>query len=66
MFQTSEAPPVEESNPPPCPPVNIKDEPIDEGYDAALLPQSAARQVKEEMEQVGVMTRPERAVVYSS
>lgn len=32
------------------PPINIKDEPIDEGYDAALLPQSSIRQIKEELE----------------
>lgn len=53
-FQTPEAAPVEESNPPICPAVNIKDEPIDEGYDAALLPQTSTRQIKEELEQVGV------------
>uniref|UniRef100_A0A4W6FBU1 TRASH domain-containing protein n=1 Tax=Lates calcarifer TaxID=8187 RepID=A0A4W6FBU1_LATCA len=36
--------------------INIKDEPIDEGYDAALLPQSSIRQIKEELEhqEVGV------------
>ncbi|XP_013865076.1 zinc finger MYM-type protein 4 [Austrofundulus limnaeus] len=51
LDKTSEAAPVPESNPPTCPPVNIKDEPIDEGYDAALLPQNAAKQIKEEMEQ---------------
>lgn len=41
------------------PNVNIKDEPIDEGYDAALLPQSSIRQIKEELEQqeVGVDRR---------
>lgn len=46
---------MEDSNPP-MSPVNIKDEPIDEGYDAALLPQSSIRQIKEELEQqeVGV------------
>ncbi|XP_024863783.1 zinc finger MYM-type protein 4 isoform X3 [Kryptolebias marmoratus] len=49
--KTSEAAPVEESDPPACPAVNIKDEPIDEGYDAALLPQSSVRQIKEELEQ---------------
>lgn len=32
------------------PNINIKDEPIDEGYDAALLPQSSIRQIKEELE----------------
>lgn len=38
------------------PNVNIKDEPIDEGYNAALLPQSSIRQIKEELEhqEVGV------------
>ncbi|XP_074547591.1 zinc finger MYM-type protein 4-like isoform X2 [Halichoeres trimaculatus] len=46
----SEATPMEDSNPP-MSPVNIKDEPIDEGYDAALLPQSSIRQIKEELEQ---------------
>lgn len=32
------------------PPVNIKDEPVDEGYDAALLPQPSIKQIKEELE----------------
>uniref|UniRef100_A0A087Y5A1 TRASH domain-containing protein n=1 Tax=Poecilia formosa TaxID=48698 RepID=A0A087Y5A1_POEFO len=31
--------------------INIKDEPIDEGYDAALLPQNSTKQIKEEREQ---------------
>uniref|UniRef100_A0A8C4I846 TRASH domain-containing protein n=1 Tax=Dicentrarchus labrax TaxID=13489 RepID=A0A8C4I846_DICLA len=44
----SEAAPMEDSNP--QSPINIKDEPIDEGYDAALLPQSSIRQIKEELE----------------
>ncbi|XP_047200738.1 zinc finger MYM-type protein 4 isoform X4 [Girardinichthys multiradiatus] len=38
-------------NPPASPRINIKDEPIDEGYDAALLPQNSSRQIKEELEQ---------------
>lgn len=42
---------MEESNPRMSPPIKIKDEPIDEGYDAALLPQSSIRQIKEELEQ---------------
>lgn len=42
---------MEDSNPRMSPPINIKDEPIDEGYDAALLPQSSIRQIKEELEQ---------------
>nr|XP_061798656.1 zinc finger MYM-type protein 4-like [Nerophis lumbriciformis] len=46
----SERPPVEGSNPPLSPNITVKDEPIDEGYDAALLPQSNARQIKEELE----------------
>lgn len=41
---------MEESNPPLSAPINIKDEPIDEGYDAALLPQNSAKQIKEELE----------------
>lgn len=47
---------MEDSNPPMSPSINIKDEPIDEGYDAALLPQSSIRQIKEELEhqEVGV------------
>uniref|UniRef100_A0A3B4Z1P8 TRASH domain-containing protein n=1 Tax=Stegastes partitus TaxID=144197 RepID=A0A3B4Z1P8_9TELE len=49
-LSTSEAAPMEDSNPPTSPSVNIKDEPIDEGYDAALLPQSSIRQIKEELE----------------
>ncbi|XP_060918649.1 zinc finger MYM-type protein 4 [Labrus mixtus] len=49
--EQSEAAPVEDSNPPTSPAVNIKDEPIDEGYDAALLPQSSIKQIKEELEQ---------------
>ncbi|XP_069391850.1 zinc finger MYM-type protein 4 isoform X6 [Paralichthys olivaceus] len=48
--ERSEAAPVEDSNPPTSPTINIKDEPIDEGYDAALLPQSSIRQIKEELE----------------
>ncbi|XP_028251240.1 zinc finger MYM-type protein 4-like isoform X2 [Parambassis ranga] len=48
--QTSERAPIEDSNPPISPSLNIKDEPIDEGYDAALLPQSSIRQIKEELE----------------
>ncbi|XP_057715372.1 uncharacterized protein LOC130930984 isoform X2 [Corythoichthys intestinalis] len=46
----SARPPVEGSNPPLSPNITVKDEPIDEGYDAALLPQSNARQIKEELE----------------
>ncbi|KAM8736654.1 zinc finger MYM-type protein 4-like isoform 2-T2 [Acanthopagrus schlegelii] len=49
--ETSEAAPMEDSNPRISPAINIKDEPIDEGYDAALLPQSSIRQIKEELEQ---------------
>lgn len=47
---------MEDSNPPLSAPINIKDEPIDEGYDNALLPQSSIRQIKEELEnqEVGV------------
>ncbi|XP_035466662.2 zinc finger MYM-type protein 4 isoform X3 [Scophthalmus maximus] len=48
--ERSEAAPMEDSNPPMSPSINIKDEPIDEGYDAALLPQSSIRQIKEELE----------------
>ncbi|XP_023287336.1 zinc finger MYM-type protein 4-like [Seriola lalandi dorsalis] len=48
--ERSEAAPVEDRNPPMSPTINIKDEPIDEGYDAALLPQSSIRQIKEELE----------------
>uniref|UniRef100_A0A8C5E822 Zinc finger MYM-type protein 4-like n=1 Tax=Gouania willdenowi TaxID=441366 RepID=A0A8C5E822_GOUWI len=51
FFQAAEAAPVEDNNHPVSPSVNIKDEPEDEGYDAALLPQSSARQIKEELEQ---------------
>lgn len=50
LFQRSEAAPVEESDPPLSAPINIKDEPIDEGYDAALLPQNSIKQIKEELE----------------
>ncbi|XP_029972637.1 zinc finger MYM-type protein 4 isoform X2 [Salarias fasciatus] len=49
--ETSEAAPVEDSNPPVSPTPNIKEEPIDEGYDAALLPQNSTKQIKEELEQ---------------
>ncbi|XP_063764938.1 zinc finger MYM-type protein 4 isoform X8 [Eleginops maclovinus] len=45
--ERTEGAPMEDSSPPP---INIKDEPIDEGYDAALLPQSSIRQIKEELE----------------
>ncbi|XP_056867750.1 zinc finger MYM-type protein 4-like isoform X2 [Takifugu flavidus] len=48
--QRSEAAPVEESTPPLPAPISIKDEPIDEGYDAALLPQNSIKQIKEELE----------------
>ncbi|XP_077587739.1 zinc finger MYM-type protein 4-like isoform X2 [Stigmatopora nigra] len=46
----SEHPPVVERNPVLSPNITIKDEPIDEGYNAALLPQSNPRQIKEELE----------------
>lgn len=49
--------PMEESNPQMSPLIKIKDEPIDEGYDAALLPQSSIRQVKEELEHQEVCMR---------
>nr|XP_054586132.1 zinc finger MYM-type protein 4 isoform X1 [Nothobranchius furzeri] len=49
--ETAEARPAEDCNPPASPGVKIKDEPIDEGYNAALLPQSSIRQIKEELEQ---------------
>ncbi|XP_037343080.2 zinc finger MYM-type protein 4-like isoform X4 [Pungitius pungitius] len=45
-----EAAPIEDSNPALSSTINIKDEPIDEGYDKALLPQSSIRQIKEELE----------------
>ncbi|XP_077394442.1 zinc finger MYM-type protein 4-like isoform X2 [Festucalex cinctus] len=48
--ERSKPPPVEGSNPPVSPNITIKDEPIDEGYDAALEPQSTARQIKEELD----------------
>ncbi|XP_028994421.1 zinc finger MYM-type protein 4-like isoform X2 [Betta splendens] len=48
--EKSDTAPVEDSAPPTLPNVNIKDEPIDEGYNAALLPQSSIRQIKEELE----------------
>lgn len=57
-FQRSELAPVDECNAEAesaaAPPITIKDEPIDEGYNAALLPQSTARQIKEELEQQDV------------
>ncbi|KAM9777908.1 zinc finger MYM-type protein 4-like [Neosynchiropus ocellatus] len=37
-------------DPPMSPIANIKDEPIDEGYDAALLPQGSIAEIKEELE----------------
>lgn len=55
LCQRSEAAPVEESNPPLSAPINIKDEPIDEGYDAALLPQTSVKQIKEELEHQEVL-----------
>ncbi|XP_019731663.1 zinc finger MYM-type protein 4-like isoform X2 [Hippocampus comes] len=48
--ERSEAPPVEDSNPPISPNITIKDEPIDEGYNAALQPQTTVRQIKEELD----------------
>ncbi|XP_031722562.1 zinc finger MYM-type protein 4-like isoform X3 [Anarrhichthys ocellatus] len=48
--ERSEAAPMEDSTPPLPTTINIKDEPIDEGYDNALLPQSSIRQIKEELE----------------
>lgn len=36
--------------PPISPLMKIKDEPMDEGYDSALLPQASLRQIKEELE----------------
>lgn len=46
---------MEESSPPLSAPINIKDEPIDEGYDAALLPQTSVKQIKEELEHQEVL-----------
>ncbi|KAK7905257.1 hypothetical protein WMY93_017864 [Mugilogobius chulae] len=43
--------PPENINPPLSPNVNIKEEPIDEEYDAALLPQNSVKDIKEELEQ---------------
>ncbi|XP_061751745.1 zinc finger MYM-type protein 4 isoform X1 [Nerophis ophidion] len=48
--EQSKPPPVEDRNQPMSPNIAVKDEPIDEGYDAALLPQSSVRQIKEELE----------------
>uniref|UniRef100_A0A8D0CYH5 TRASH domain-containing protein n=1 Tax=Sander lucioperca TaxID=283035 RepID=A0A8D0CYH5_SANLU len=59
LFQRSDAAPMADSNPPMSPSINIKDEPIDEGYDAALLPQSSIRQIKEELEHQEVGVRRE-------
>lgn len=56
-FQRSELAPVDsnaDATSASPPPITIKDEPIDEGYNAALLPQSSARQIKEELEQQDV------------
>ncbi|XP_041668209.1 zinc finger MYM-type protein 4 isoform X2 [Cheilinus undulatus] len=47
--EQSEGAPMEDSNLPTSP--VIKDEPIDEGYDAALLPQNSISKIKEELEQ---------------
>lgn len=41
---------MEEHNAPLSAPISIKDEPVDEGYDAALLPQNSVKQIKEELE----------------
>ncbi|XP_023807793.1 zinc finger MYM-type protein 4 isoform X1 [Oryzias latipes] len=49
--ETSETAPVEDGNTPASPGITIKDEPVDEGYDAALLPQSSTKQIKEELDQ---------------
>uniref|UniRef100_H2MTV1 TRASH domain-containing protein n=1 Tax=Oryzias latipes TaxID=8090 RepID=H2MTV1_ORYLA len=46
-----ETAPVEDGNTPASPGITIKDEPVDEGYDAALLPQSSTKQIKEELDQ---------------
>ncbi|XP_076015505.1 zinc finger MYM-type protein 4-like [Genypterus blacodes] len=43
--------PTEDSNLPLSPSVKIKDEPIDEGYEAAMLPQTSSKHIKEELEQ---------------
>lgn len=57
-FQRAELAPVDEftteAESAAIPPITIKDEPIDEGYNAALLPQSTARHIKEELEQQDV------------
>lgn len=39
---------------PSLPLLNIKDEPIDEGYNAALQPQPPASRIKEELDQLEV------------
>ncbi|XP_052001833.1 zinc finger MYM-type protein 4-like isoform X2 [Xyrauchen texanus] len=36
-----------------CSPINIKDEPIDEDYDKALMPQSDISRIKEELDNIG-------------
>lgn len=62
LFLQPAPPPV--ANPPLSPNINIKDEPIDEEYDAALLPQSSIKQIKEELEhqEVGVGSENETLV----
>uniref|UniRef100_A0A3Q3DB84 TRASH domain-containing protein n=1 Tax=Hippocampus comes TaxID=109280 RepID=A0A3Q3DB84_HIPCM len=68
VCQRSEAPPVEDSNPPISPNITIKDEPIDEGYNAALQPQTTVRQIKEELDhqevthQVAAPAPPQTAI----
>lgn len=49
---------MEESTPPLPAPISIKDEPIDEGYDTALLPQNSIKQIKEEREHQEVRDYP--------
>ncbi|CAL8285683.1 unnamed protein product [Lota lota] len=46
----SKEPPEAPLQAPDAPILSIKDEPVDEGYDAALLPQSSISKIKEELE----------------
>lgn len=52
--EPAEAPP--QTTVPDVPVLSIKDEPEDEGYNAALLPQSSISKIKEELEHKEVRT----------
>ncbi|CAL8271511.1 unnamed protein product [Merluccius merluccius] len=57
--EPAEAPPQGTASDAPI--LSIKDEPVDEGYDAALLPQSSISKIKEELEHKEILVKGQTA-----